>query len=188
MSLLKYRGDQRAGRISVPILSAFSALFMAGLMAPAHAQTPILQASTDVFARAVPLALNAAEPHLGGQLGPLGLIPKPFPLHLRLGALLSPRTKFDGGIDVTLGRGILPSLTTRIDADVILSANFAGISTLVPITLDQIYAKGLIGGNRIYFGAGAGAYIADKTRFGGKLFIGADLAVRIGVPFTPRSP
>ena len=137
-------------------------------------------ASTDVFARVVPMALTTTE-RKGGQLGPLDLIPKPFPLHLRLGALLSPRTKFDGGIDVTLGRGILPSSTTRIDADVIASANFRGISTLVPITLDQIYSKGLLGGNRLYFGAGIGPYIADRTRLGGKLFVGADLAVRIGV-------
>jgi hypothetical protein len=137
---------------------------------------PNTSASTDVFARVVPLAVTTI-----GKGGQLGLIPTPFPLHLRLGMMLSPRTKFDGGIDVSLGRGILPSLSTRIDADAIVSANFRGISTLVPITLDQIYSKGLFGGNRIYIGAGLGPYISEKTRFGGKLFIGADLAVRIGV-------
>ncbi len=166
----------------VPMLAGLTALLLAGAPVGTRAEEALPNAavSTDVFARVVPLTLAATE-RRGGQLGPLDLIPKPFPLHLRLGAMLSPRTKFDGGIDVTLGRGILPSSTTRIDADAILSANFRGISTLVPITLDQIYSKGLLGGNRLYFGAGLGPYIAERTRFGGKLFIGADLAVRIGV-------
>jgi hypothetical protein len=145
----------------VPMLAGLTALLLAGAPVGTRAEEALPNAavSTDVFARIVPLTLTATE-RRGGQLGPLDLIPKPFPLHLRLGAMLSPRTKFDGGIDVTLGRGILPSSTTRIDADAILSANFSGISTLVPITLDQIYSKGLIGGNRIYFGAGVGPYIA----------------------------
>ena len=175
-----------AGRRSASLLAGLSALLLACAPASVRAEEKALAAapvSTDVFARVVPVTLATAE-HKGGQLGPLSLIPNPFPLHLRLGAMLSPRTKFDGGIDATLGRGILPSLTTRIDADAIVSANFRGISTLVPITLDQIYSKGLLGGNRIYFGVGVGPYIAEKTRVGGKLFIGADLALRVGVEGT----
>ena len=182
MSLHYNRFGLFSGGCGAPLLAGLTALLLAGAPACVRAEEPLptTPVSTDVFARVVPLTLTAME-RRSGQLGPLDLIPKPFPLHLRLGAMLSPRTKFDGGIDVTLGRGVLPSLTTRIDADAIVSANFHGISTLVPITLDQIYAKGLIGGNRIYFGAGVGPYISEKTRFGGKLFMGADLAVRIGV-------
>ncbi len=184
MFLHKVGGVTTFGKRGLLVSAALSSLFLSAFLVPAKADetSALAQTSTDVFARVVPLQLqrNAAQP-CARQLGPLSLIPKPFPLHLRLGALLSPRTKFDGGIDVTLGRGIFPGTSTRIDADVILSASFAGISTLVPVTLDQIYAKGLIGGNRIYLGVGAGPYIADKTRFGGKLFIGADLAVRVGV-------
>lgn len=182
MSLHHNRVLSVVGGGGVPLLAGLTALLLTGAPACSRAEEALPNApfSTDVFARVVPLTLAATE-RRGGQLGPLSLIPKPFPLHLRLGAMLSPRTKFDGGIDVTLGRGVLPSLTTRIDADAIVSANFHGISTLVPITLDQIYSKGLIGGNRIYFGAGIGPYISEQTRFGGKLFIGADLAVRIGV-------
>ena len=185
MSLHHNRVVSVLGKGGVASLAGLTAALLScaptAVKAEKKASVPV---STDVFARIVPMTLPMAlttTERKGGQLGPLDLIPKPFPLHLRLGALLSPRTKFDGGIDVTLGRGILPSSTTRIDADVIASANFRGISTLVPITLDQIYSKGLLGGNRLYFGAGIGPYIADKTRLGGKLFVGADLAVRIGV-------
>ena len=180
MPLHRNRVAYFVGGGGAPLLASLVGLFLACGPPASRAEEAPAPQSTDVFARVVPLTLTMTECK-GGQLGPLDLIPKPFPLHLRLGAMLSPRTKFDGGIDVTLGRGILPSLSTRIDLDAIVSANFHGISTLVPITLDQIYSKGLLGGNRLYFGAGVGPYIADKTRLGGKLFIGADLAVRIGV-------
>lgn len=177
MSLHHNRVGSFGGWAGVPLM-ATAALLLTCVSASSRAEEALANApvSTDVFARVVPLTLTAAS-----KRGQLGLIPKPFPLHLRLGMMLSPRTKFDGGIDATLGRGILPSLSTRVDVDAIVSANFHGISTLVPLTLDQVYAKGLIGGNRLYFGAGVGPYISEKTRFGGKLFIGADLAVRIGV-------
>ena len=182
MSLHHNRIGSFAGRAGgAPLIAAagLAALLTACTPASCRAEEALSNApvSTDVFARAVPLMVTATESK-GGQLG---LIPKPFPLHLRLGLMLSPRTKFDGGLDATLGRGILPRLSTRVDVDAIVSANFHGISTLVPATLDQVYSKGLLGGNRLYFGAGVGPYFSEKTRFGGKLFIGADLAVRIGV-------
>ena len=168
MSLHYNRIGSVAGGGGAPVLVGLTALLLACAPAPVRAEEAALasaSASTDVFARVVPVTLTTTE-RKGGQLGPLSLIPNPFPLHLRLGAMLSPRPKFDGGIDVTLGRGILPSLTTRIDADAIVSANFHGISTLVPVTLDQIYSKGLLGGNRIYFGAGLGPYIAENALLG----------------------
>jgi hypothetical protein len=105
----------------------------------------------------------------------------PFPISLRLGVQISPRTKFVGGVDVTLsGFHIIPGLQTRIDADAIVSANFKGISTLIPVTIDQVYSKGLVAGKRIYLGGGVGAYIGEVTRFGGKVFAGADLTSRLG--------
>jgi hypothetical protein len=176
MSLHHNRAGSFVGGSGVALLAALL-LTCAPVSSRADETLPNALDATDVFARVVPLTLTATE----GKAGQLGLIPKPFPLHLRLGLMLSPRTKFDGGIDATLGRGILPNFNTRLDVDAIVSANFHGISTLVPVTLDQVYAKGLFGGNRIYGGAGIGPYISEKTRFGGKLFIGADLAVRIGV-------
>ncbi|HLK58918.1 MAG TPA: hypothetical protein VKU00_20255 [Chthonomonadaceae bacterium] len=114
-----------------------------------------------------------------GQLPPVGVI-SPFPINIRLGAMISPNVKFDGGIDVTFsGFHLMPGLTTRIDADAIVSANFGGVSTLVPITVDQVFSKSLIAGSRIYLGAGVGPYIGDTTRFGGKAFVGAGLSSRL---------
>lgn len=177
MSMHHNRFKSFAGGSGVALLSA---LLLTGAPASGWAQetSSRVPETKDAFARVVPATFEEAQKCKGGQLGG---IPSPFPLHLRLGVMLSPRTKFDGGIDASLGRGILPNFNTRIDAEAIVSANFHGISTLVPITLDQIYSKGLFGGNRIYIGGGIGPYISEKTRFGGKLFIGADLAVRVGV-------
>jgi hypothetical protein len=116
----------------------------------------------------------------GGQLPPVGAI-SPFPISLRLGAQISPRTKFVGGVDVTLsGFHILPGLQTRIDGEAIVSANFHGISTLIPVTINQVYSKGLVAGKRIYLGGGIGAYIGEVTHFGGKVFAGADFTSRLG--------
>jgi len=110
---------------------------------------------------------------------PVGAL-SPFPISLRLGAMVSPRTKFAGGVDVTLsGVHIIPQLSTRIDADAIISANFGGVSTLIPITFDQIYSQGLAAGSKVYLGAGVGPYIGDVTRLGGKVFVGAGLSSRL---------
>jgi hypothetical protein len=113
-------------------------------------------------------------------LPPVGAI-SPFPLALRLGAMLSPRTKFDGGIDATIrGLRILPGFTSRVDADAIVSVNFGGVSTLVPVTFDQIYQLNLPVNSRVYLGGGIGPYFGDRTRFGGKLIVGAEFS-RIGL-------
>lgn len=105
----------------------------------------------------------------------------PFRLAVRLGALVSPRFKFDGGVDVTLGGlRLIPGLTSRVDADAIVSANFGGVSTLIPITFDQIYRLDLPASSRVYVGGGAGVYLGDRTRFGGKLIAGAEFN-RFGV-------
>lgn len=109
-------------------------------------------------------------------LPPVGAV-SPFPLALRLGAMVSPRLKFDGGIDATLpGVHLLPGFSTRVDADAIVSANFGGISTVVPVTFDQIYNLNLPVSSRVYIGGGVGPYFGDVTRFGGKLIIGAEFS------------
>ena len=107
-------------------------------------------------------------------LPPVGSV-SPFPLALRLGAMVSPRLKFAGGIDATLrGLRVLPGFTSRVDADAIVSANFGGISTIVPVTFDQIYNLNLPVSSRVYVGGGIGPYFGDVTRFGGKLIVGAE--------------
>jgi hypothetical protein len=114
------------------------------------------------------------------QLPGVGTV-SPFPLALRLGALVSPRLKFVGGIDATIpGVHLAPGLATRVDADAIISANLGGISTLIPVTIDQIAEINLPVSSRVYVGAGIGPYFGDRTRFGGKLIAGAEFS-RIGL-------
>ncbi len=125
---------------------------------------------------ATPLALTASR---AGQIG-VGTF-SPFPIALRLGANVSPRTRFAAGVDVLLPRlPLLPGFQSRIDLDAIFSVNFGGVSTIVPLTFDQIYSHGLAGGIRVYGGGGIGPYFGDVTRFGGKLLVGADFTSRLG--------
>ena len=140
-----------------------------------------LAAPGDMLSR--PLKVEAAaEPAMAaGFGGQLGNIIHPVSFALRLGAMVSPRTKFVGGADATLNAfHIIPSLTTRIDVDAIVSANLGGVSTLVPLTIDQIYSKGLVAGNKIYGGFGIGPYFGSPTRFGGKIFFGGNVTGGIG--------
>ena len=107
------------------------------------------------------------------------------PVAIRLGAALSPRLKFAGGADVTIpGLSIARGFSTRVDIDAIVAANFGGITTLVPLTFDQVYRVRLPGGGGIYVGGGIGPYFGEVTRFGGKLFIGGEITPRVGLEGT----
>jgi hypothetical protein len=126
---------------------------------------------------------------LGGQVGDAGAATGQYILALRLGLSVSPRTRFAGGIDVTLPRLSLgKGLTTRIDAETIVSANFGGISTLIPLTFNQVYSAGSVSRTRVYVGAGIGPYFGEITRFGGKVFVGAGLSEKIGVELGVHFP
>lgn len=136
---------------------------------------------------------NAPEPLGGGQFGgPVSAVGDATGLYtigLRLGAAVAPRTRFVGGLDVTLPRLSLgANWSTRIDAEAIVSANFGGISTLVPLTFNEIYSKGLVGGTRLYGGVGIGPYFGEITRFGGKLIFGAGLSEKIGLELNVHFP
>lgn len=126
---------------------------------------------------------------LGSDCGQLSEEGRRYPIAIRLGAMVSPRTKFAGGVDVTLpGVSIGHGWTGRVDAEAIVSANFGGITTLVPLTIDQVYyAPERTGSVRFYGGAGIGPYFGEVTRFGGKLFVGANftrhLSGEVGVHF-----
>ncbi len=130
---------------------------------------------------------------LGGQFGgPIGAVGDATGLYtiaLRLGLSVSPRTRFAGGIDVSLPRLSLgKGFTTRIDAEAIVSANFGGISTLIPLTFNQVYSKGLVASTRVYVGAGIGPYFGEITRFGGKVFVGAGLSEKVGIELGVHFP
>jgi hypothetical protein len=111
---------------------------------------------------------------------------------LRGGAMLSPRGAALVGLDLSI-----PSLSTatnwhaRLDGDVIIKANFGGIDTIVPVTLDLLtYTGGGMGLRDVYFGGGLGAVLGGPAKFDGKLVLGTDLSNRLGaevnVHFTER--
>lgn len=190
-------------------LSSLTALLAIGLTIPASADktapaersssknvstrwhTPQVEpamrvASADALQAA--LATNAVAAPAAARGGQVSDILPGTPVWLRLGLSVSPRTKFVGGADITLPQLSLgPGFVTRIDAEAVVSANFGGVSTLVPVTFDQVYSKGLVSGTRTYIGAGIGPYIGEVTRFGGKIFVGATqgrIGGEFGVHFT----
>ncbi|HLI47280.1 MAG TPA: hypothetical protein VKV18_01120 [Chthonomonas sp.] len=138
---------------------------------PATSSSPVLQRPTpDLFSKSAPCQVG---PIIGGHF---------VPLNLRLGAELSPRTKFDGGVDldvpgVHFGRGS----SARIDFDAIVSANFGGVSTLFPLTFDLIYHPAFVGIHNPYLGFGIGPYFGERTRFGGKIVFGANFTRELGL-------
>jgi hypothetical protein len=132
-----------------------------------------------------PLKSLSLTSSCGGQVVGANNRISPYPIALRLGAMLSPRSKFDGGADITFPNlTVIRGMTSRLDVDAIVAANLGGLSTIVPITFDQIGYSGEVGSKRIYFGAGIGAYISDVTRFGGKVFAGADFSSHFGLEVT----
>ena len=177
--------------MSKPIRAVLAGLLLPACVfmvtpAPVRAQTPGPLLTAQAYGDQLTNALVGTTPATFGarrQVGATSL--SPVPIRIRLGVLLSPRLKFDGGVDFTLsGVHLLPSCSTRIDADAIISANFGGLSTLIPITFDQVYSRGVITGNRLYVGGGIGPYIGNVTRLGGKVFAGVDLTSHIGIEAT----
>jgi hypothetical protein len=104
----------------------------------------------------------------------------PLSVDLRLGVSVSPRVKFVGGIDaripgLSLGRGF----TTRADFDAVVAANFGGVSTLFPLTIDELYHADIPGVHGLYGGLGVGPMFGEVTRFGGKIIIGGTITPRL---------
>ena len=115
------------------------------------------------------------------QLDPVSVASKVVPIALRLGAMVSPRTKFIGGADFSFPNAKIGPFYPRIDAEAIVSANFGGITTLVPVTFNAVYSKALPAGTHVYGGAGIGPYFGEVTRFGGKIFLGGDISRTFGL-------
>lgn len=160
------------------------------LLLPAKLTT--LETSPEALSRATdsaPTLTSNSRARLarrGGQIPGAGLLPNPLRVTLRLGAMVSPRLGFAGGVDLTVPKlSILPNWETRIDADVIIVGRPSPLSfnytTFIPVTINQVYSKGVVSGTRFYFGAGVGPYFGKVTRLGGKVFVGADLTSRLSV-------
>ena len=126
------------------------------------------------------LAATVAAPK-ARQLDPVSVASKIVPIAIRLGALVSPRTKFAGGADFSFPNAKFGPFYPRIDAEAIVSANFGGITTLVPVTFNAVYSKNLPAGTHLYGGAGIGPYFGEVTRLGGKLFVGGDFSRNFGL-------
>lgn len=116
-----------------------------------------------------------------GYQNPVEIGGREYPFAIRLGAAVSPRIKFVGGADLAIRHlGIGRNWTGRVTAEAIVSANFGGNSTVVPITFDEAYYfPEKVGSLRPYVGFGLGPYIGDTTRFGGKIFVGARFSQQI---------
>jgi hypothetical protein len=154
------------------------ALLGPGRITPARAaDNALLDQMWGVKAAAL-TASDVALPEPAPRAGQLDVVNSisPFPFAVRLGAMISPRLAFLGGVDVLL-RGInpAPGWDLRVDGEVIVDANVNDVSTLFPVTLDIIYNKSLLAGSKFYAGAGIGPYFGDVTRFGGKLLVGFSL-------------
>ena len=115
------------------------------------------------------------------QLDPVSVASRVVPIAIRLGAMVSPRTKFVGGADFSFPNAKIGPFYPRIDAEAIVSANFGGITTLVPVTFNGVYSKSLPAGTHLYGGAGIGPYFGEVTRFGGKIFVGGDFNRNFGL-------
>ena len=186
---------------SLSALLGTAALFSAtSQMAFAAENSPLSSNGAEFLRRAADLRLPASpEPfggggggrgkQLGGAIDAAGEATGLYTVALRLGVAVTPRTRFIGGVDVTLPRLSLGrGFSTRVDAEAIVSANFGGVSTLIPLMFNQVYSKGVVGKTRVYVGAGIGPYFGEITRFGGKVFVGAGITEKLGVELNVYFP
>jgi len=102
-------------------------------------------------------------------------------ISVRGGGMLTPRFGGLAGIDfavptISLSNG----WQGRLDADVIFKANFAGVNTIIPVTIDQIMYTPSVGGHTIYYGAGVGAVLGGSAKLDGKLILGTELTSKLG--------
>lgn len=126
--------------------------------------------------------LNSRRAAPAGQFGPTTVDPTTW-VSLRGGAMLSPRGAGLVGLDLSLPAASLfgEGWHGRLDADVIFKANFAGVDTIFPVTVNQVYYRPQVGMVDVYGGGGVGAIFGGDTRFAGKLLLGVTLNERLGV-------
>ncbi len=131
--------------------------------------------------------------------------PKYHAFALRLGANLSPQTGPAFGLDYTpRGMHLAPGFSTRFDFEAAFNTrgnnnSLQGeIDPVSSVTINQVYANPR-SRERVYVGAGIGAYTGptgspifgtglqlfgpsfkDETRFGGKVFVGANFTSTTG--------
>ena len=167
--------------------SAFALLALGGGVLQARAgETDVLTANAVRAAFATPGQMTSLN------RGPVGGV-APFKIGIRFGVQVSPRSAFLAGVDVSIpGLNLLPDWNSRVDLDYFVADKDGnpsklafGVHSLTAITFDQIYTKDIFAGSHVYIGGGAGVYIGnDKTRIGGKVFIGTGLTSTLGIEGT----
>jgi len=106
----------------------------------------------------------------------------PIPISLRGGAMLAPRTAGLVGLDLALpGVMVGGGWEGRLDADVIIKANFAEVNTVVPVTLSLMHYAPVASGRALYYGFGAGALLGGKAKVIGKGILGMEVTPRIAI-------
>ncbi|MBM3493432.1 MAG: hypothetical protein FJX72_03775 [Armatimonadetes bacterium] len=127
------------------------------------------------------IARNAAVGASYAQLGPAEPV-MPVTMSLRGGIMTAPRGAGLAGIDIAVPSvSLLDGWEGRLDADVIFKANLADISTVVPVTLNQVRYSQDVSGRSVYFGAGAGALLGGKAKLIGKALLGVEVSARLAV-------
>ena len=150
---------------------------LVGALAAAWFGCPSANAQSTDEPRTIKLArlVNPPAAAAAYHADPLGLNPLGM-FALRGGAMLSPRGAGLVGVDATLpGFGFGFGFSTRIDVDIIFKANFGGLNTIIPVTVDQIFRSPTVSGKSVYVGGGVGAVLGGPAKFDGKLILGADL-------------
>jgi len=167
---------QAQSNVKTATLTPQAAQELAQVSPAARAANLDSSTNSDLNAHPEMVVLNAAAKQETVDIGG-----RSYPFAIRLGAMLSPRIKFVGGADLTLpSLGIGRNWVGRVDAEAIVSANFGGNSTVIPLTFDEVYfSPNREASFRPYFGFGFGPYFASTTRFGGKIFVGARFSQRI---------
>ena len=145
-------------------------LMLGSLCNVGHAQELASMAKTEVEPTAFVASLKSR------QLGVGDVIPGVSLFRIRAGIMTLPQGGFVGGVDFEVPSLHLFGLTTRIDGEAIFFNK-----TSFPITINEIYSKGLFHGLKIYVGAGAGIFMGEQSRFGAKAFGGIDLTSKFGI-------
>jgi len=113
------------------------------------------------------------------QMGALGQPPS---VSLRGGAMFAPNSAGVAGLDIAMpGLAFFDGWEGRLDADVIFTAKFADVKTVVPVSFSQVNYSRDVSGRALYVGAGAGAVLGGDTKLMAKGIVGIELHPRLGV-------
>lgn len=155
---------QRENRMFKSLAVTACLLGAVGMALAAPSGERVMTASSSGYARA--------------QYAPPGM---PVTMSLRGGVMVAPRNAGLAGVDIAMpSASFIEGWEGRLDVDVIFKANFAEVSTIVPVTFSQVQYLADISGRSVYYGIGAGVLLGGKSKLVGKGLLGVELGSRIG--------